>query len=310
MAAPPRLVGHPDYATVKRTIIARNQELIDRYGAHHIGVSKKVRRGRRLPETCITFYVMRKQAAGLGTRKIPKRLELEYGRGARRRSVLTDVCEIKRRPTMFSMRGGNLVTASNGQNGTVGMVFRQGGNDFFLTNAHVAADPGSPAGQMRVSVPGVGTVLGDVVRMDDLDAGILRSDAALVSVAAGSVAPGQFLGVSLVLDDYGEIAMNDPRRFFYVAGNFVHALRWSGFGPAATPIQLDGFGKHCADYHTFDVVVGQTRRGHSGAVVFCESGTGLRAVGLLFGGIVAVNQVWVFPIRLCLARMGIDPDSL
>jgi hypothetical protein len=33
-------------------------------------------------------------------------------------------------------------------------------------------------------------------------------------------------------------------------------------------------------------------------------------VGLLFGGIQATNEVWVFPVRLSLAQMGIDPDSL
>ena len=50
--------------------------------------------------------------------------------------------------------------------------------------------------------------------------------------------------------------------------------------------------------------------GHSGAVVFCRSGAGLMAVGLLFGGIEDANEVWVFPVRRCLRQMNIDPDSL
>ena len=34
------------------------------------------------------------------------------------------------------------------------------------------------------------------------------------------------------------------------------------------------------------------------------------AVGLLFGGIQATNEVWIFPVRLSLTQMGINPDSL
>lgn len=313
MVAPPaRLVRHPDYATVERTIVERNDELRQRYGAHHIGVSKKVSKSRRLPETCITFYVLKKLKKEVlpDARKVPKRLDLSYGKGARRRSIATDVIEIRRRPVALAMRGGNLATASNGQTGTVGLVFRQGGSDFFLTNAHVATDPGAPAGQMRVTVPNVGIVLGDVRMVDDLNAPVIRSDAALVEVGANSVAHGMFHGVNLKLTRCGDIANNDPRRFYYVAEDFVHVLRWHGSGPAATPITIDGFARHCANYHKFDVTLGKVRRGHSGAVVFCESEGGLTAVGLLFAGIPTVNQAWVFPVRRCLAQMGVNPDSL
>ena len=64
---------HPDYATVERTIVERNDDLLKRYGAHHIGVSKKYRKGSRLPDTCITFYVKRK-GKDVRAPQIPKRI--------------------------------------------------------------------------------------------------------------------------------------------------------------------------------------------------------------------------------------------
>ena len=148
MIAPPartppvrRIVRHPVYETVERTIVERNDELLARYGAHHIGVSKKYRKGARLPDTCITFYVKRK-GKDVPTQQIPKHIGLSYESASREALVATDVCEIgEGEPEGFSMRGGNLVVADDGETGTVGLVFRQGGSDMFLTNAHVATDP-------------------------------------------------------------------------------------------------------------------------------------------------------------------------
>ncbi len=89
-----KVLSRPDYATVERAILERNAELLERHGAHHLGVSKKYSKGRRRPETCITFYVKRKPkrdkiAAG---RLIPKFLDVGRHAGARRRLVATDVC--------------------------------------------------------------------------------------------------------------------------------------------------------------------------------------------------------------------------
>ena len=309
---PRKIVRHPDYATVERTIVERNAELIERYGAHHIGVSKKYRKGSRLSDTCITFYVKRKKKRKeVAAQLVPKHIDLSYGGGSRKRLIATDVCQIGRRePVGFNMRGGNLVVASNGQTGTVGLVFRLGGSDMFLTNAHVATDPGLPPGQVSVHVPGGGGFIGNVTRIDDLTAPLIRSDAALVRVQDNSVAPGQFHGVDLILESCGDVANNDPRQFFYVAAGFVHVVRWRAFMPAASPIKIDGHILRYAGFHKFDVALGQCAPGHSGAVVFCESQGGLTAVGLLFGGIQATNEVWVFPVRLCLQQMGVDPDSL
>jgi hypothetical protein len=305
-----KIVKRPDYATVERTIVERNDELLKTYGAHHLGVSKKFRRGSRLPDTCITFYVKRK-GKDVGAPQIPKHIGLSYPDGSRGRLVATDVCAIGRRePVGFEMRGGDLVIANDGETGTVGLVFRRGGSDMFLTNAHVATDPGAPPGMIRVQDKNGATVIGAVARMDDLTAPLIRSDAALVKVPANSVAPKQFHNTNLVLTSCGDIANNDPRQFFYVAAGFVHIVRWRAFIPAATPIKIDGHLLRYAGFHTFDVKLGQCRPGHSGAVVFCESGAGLQAVGLLFGGIQSTNEVWVFPVRLCLAQMGVDPDSL
>ncbi len=304
------VVRHPDYATVERTILERNDELLKRHGAHHLGVSKKYRKGSRLPDTCITFYVRRK-AGEVRAEPIPKYLDLIYSDGKQRGRIATDVCAIGRRgPVGFTMRGGNLVVASDGETGTVGLVFRRDGADFFLTNAHVATDPGAPPGNVRVQDEAGGLFLGVVTRLDDLTAPLVRSDAALVQVPANSVAPGEFNGVGVRMTSCGEMVNNDPRRFYYVAAGFVHALRWRAWMPAATPIRIDGRVLNYAGFHMLDVVIGQCRPGHSGAVVFCESNAGLVAAGLLFGGIQSTNEVWVFPVRLCLAQMGVDPDSL
>jgi hypothetical protein len=305
-----KVIKHPDYATVERTIVERNDELLKRHGAHHLGVSKKYRKGSKLPDTCITFYVKRK-GKDVRAEPIPKYIELSYREGSRRRRIATDVCEIGRRePLGFTMRGGNVVIAGDGETGTVGLVFRRSGADLFLTNAHVATDPGAPPGAMRVQDANGGIFHGAVRRLDDLTAPLIRSDAALVEVPPNSVAPGEFHGVGVRMQSCGEIANNDPRRFYYVAGGFVHALRWRASMPAATPIKIDGHILSYAGFHKLDVVIGQCRPGHSGAVVFCETHAGLMATGLLFGGIQSTNEVWVFPVRLCLQQMGVDPDSL
>lgn len=303
------LLKHPSYAMVEKTILERNEELIERYRAHHIGVSKKYRKGSKLSDTCVTFYV-KKKGKDVRGEQIPEQIALSTPGATRKATIATDVCEIGRRePVGFNVRGGYLVAVA-GETGTVGLVFRQNGSDLFLTNAHVATDPGVAPGPIGVRLPNGAIVPGAVVRLDNLAAPLIRSDAALVSMPANSVAPGQFHGVNLMLRDCGNIANNDPRRFFYVAADFVHVVRWRAFVPAATPIKIDGQMLRYAGFHKFDLVQGQCAPGHSGAVVFCESQGGLTAVGLLFGGIQATNEVWVFPVRLSLAQMGIDPDSL
>lgn len=302
-----KIVRRPEYATVERTILERNAELIERFGAHHIGVSKKIRSGEKLPDTCITVYVLRKGPAAPG-REVPAHLALSYASGTA--LVATDVCEIGEEPRGFKMRGGNLVVAGDGETGTVGLVFGGGGGDFFLTNAHVATDPGQRPGKVRVSAPGGEAFVGTVTRMDDLTASVISSDAALVRVPSGSVASGEFYGVEVRLRSCGEIARNDPRRFFYVAEEFVHELRWRAYVPAASPILIDGYRLLYAGFHVLDLSAGQCRPGHSGAVIFCQSAGGLQAVALLFGGIQSINQVWAFPVRLSLRQMGVDPDRL
>jgi hypothetical protein len=300
-----KVVKHPDYATVERTIVERNDELLERYGAHHLGVSKKFRKGSKLPDTCITFYVKRK-GKDVRAPQIPKRISLSYPDGSRGRLIATDVCAIGRRePLGFNVRGGYLVAVS-GETGTVGMVFRHKGADVFLTNAHVATDPGLAPGPIGVRLPNGIIVPGAVMEIDSLTDPLIMSDAALVRMPANSVAPGQFHGVNLTLRTCGDIANNDPRRFFYVAAGFVHEVRWRAFMPAATQIKIDGHLLRYAGFHMFDVKLGQCRPGHSGAVVFCEQAGGLTAVGLLFGGIQSTNEVWVFPVRLCLTRMGVN----
>lgn len=304
------VLRHPSYGMVEQTILERNDELLKRYGAHHIGVSKKYRKGGKLPDTCITFFV-KKKGKDVRAEQIPEHIALSSPGGSRKGLVATDVCEIGRRePVGFSLRGGYLVAAGDGETGTVGLVFRRGDADFFLTNAHVATDPGVMPGGLGVQLPNGSFVPAKVETLDDLRAPLIRSDAALVSVPANSVAPGEFHGVPLRLRNCGDIANNDPRRFFYVAGGFVHEVRWRAFMPAAAQIKIDGHLLRYAGFHKFDVRIGQCRPGHSGAVVFCETVGGLTAVGLLFGGIQATNEVWAFPVRLSLAQMGVNPDSL
>ncbi len=301
----PDVVRFPEYDTVDRTILLHHDELIARYHAHHIGVSKKHTGGKRLPETSITFYVMRKGDDHAGER-IPPYLDLVYADGTRPRRIATDVCALIEEPVALGIRGGNVVMSADNEQGTVGLVLRRDGKDFLVTNAHVVTDPGQPAGLVLVGLPnGGGSFQGVVSRIDDLNAPLIRSDAALIEVAAGAVESGKFRGTELVLSGYDEIGKNDPRQFFFVSKEFVHQVAWSGWVAAPAPITVDGQPRHYAGFHTFRVVRGQASPGNSGAVVFCRSANGLTAVGLLFGGALAINEVWVFPIRSSLAQLGI-----
>lgn len=300
------IVEHPEYATVCRTIAASHDQMVARYRAHHIGVSKKYRGGEKLAATCVTFYVMKKRAQH-ARHMVPPWLDLAYKDGSHPRQIATDVCEILEQPVALSIRGGNAIFGSDSEPGTVGLVFRQGNRDFLVTNAHVVTDPGVLPGPVTVRLPhSTVEIEGIVRRMDDLSAAEIRSDAALVEVAPNAVAPGQFRGTDLILAGYDEIANNDPRRFFFVSKEFVHEARWVAWVPGGAPITVDGHDKIYADFHKLKVIVGQASPGNSGAVVFCVSRAGLLAVGLLFGGALAINEIWVFPIRRCLRQMGVD----
>ncbi len=73
---------------------SRTPSLIERYGAHHVGVSKKFRKGRRMPDTCITFYVMQKgkSISGVaGAEGDGPELQARDTQAA----IVTDVCEIR-----------------------------------------------------------------------------------------------------------------------------------------------------------------------------------------------------------------------
>lgn len=300
------IVEHPEYATVCRTIDADHDHLVAHYQAHHLGVSKKYRGGEKLAATCVTFYVMRKGARH-ARHLVPPFLDLAYKEGSHARRIATDVCEILEQPVALSIRGGNAIFGADGEPGTVGLVFRQGDRDFLVTNAHVVTDPGVLPGPVTVRVPHSAVEIAGIVRrMDDLGAAEIRSDAALVEVALNAVAPGRFRGTDLILVGYGEIANNDPRRFFFVSKEFVHEARWAAWVPGGAQITVDGHDKIYASFHKLSVIVGQASPGNSGAVVFCLSKSGLVAVGLLFGGALAINEIWVFPIRRCLKQMGVD----
>lgn len=303
------IVRHPEYATVERTILDGDGDLAARFGAHHVGVSKKFRAGEKLSETCITFYVEQKGQPAAGE-AVPREVPLLYEDGSHGRRILTDVCELGGKPRGFSMRGGNAVIGADNEHGTVGLVFRRGNRDLFLTNAHVVTDPGQQPGPVRVEVPSGPIVEGIVTDIDNLLAGVVRSDAAIVHVATGTIETGRFRGTELRLVGCGEIVNNDQRRFYYVASEFVHEAVWLGSVPGAAEIDIDGHNLNYAGFHKLRLTVGRCRPGHSGAVVFCRSGAGLMAVGLLFGGIEDANEVWVFPVRRCLAQLGVDPDSL
>lgn len=301
----PDVVEHPEYETVDRTIKANHRHLVEHYSAHHLGVSKKYKSGEKLPSTCVTFYVLRK-GDQYARHLVPPYLDLAYKHDAHRRRIATDVCEILEEPVGLSVRGGNAIFGSDSELGTVGLVFRQGDRDFLITNAHVVTDPGVLPGPVMVRMPNASVgIEGIVLRMDDLNAFEIQSDAALVELPLNAVAPGQFRGTDLILSGYGEISNNDPRRFFFVSQEFVHEARWVAWISTGAPITIDGHPKSYAGFHKLRVIVGQARPGNSGAVVFCLSNSGLVAVGLLFGGALAINEIWVFPIRRSLQQMGI-----
>lgn len=298
-------IDHPHYETVVRTIDQHYQDLLRRHGAAYIGVAKKTIKGERQPATSVTFYVMEK-GDDVAAERIPPYLDLVYADGRADGRVATDVVEIGQTPRALAVQGGHVIWSSDGEAGTVGLVLWVDGRGMLLTNAHVATDPGLPAGQVRVWEPGQTVPRTGFVRViDDLSGPLIRSDAALIELPAGSVAPGRFQGVDLALIGYDEIRFNDPRRFYYVAENLLHELQWKGRVTAPAPIQIDGQLKLCKDFDQLQSLVGVVRPGHSGAVVFCRSNAGLIAVGLLFGGVPAINEPWVFPIRRCLQQMGI-----
>lgn len=303
-AAAHSVVQNPNYATVDRTILGSYEHLVDYYSAHHIGVSKKIRNGQKLSYTCITFYVMKKghQSA---KNLVPPFLDLQY-QSRYHRKIATDVCEIGEEPVGLSIRGGNAIFGSDNEQGTVGLVFRQGDSDFLITNAHVVTDPGELPGPVTVRLPNSDVRVGGIVRkMDDLSAPKILSDAALVEMPLNSVEPGKFRGTDLILAGYSEIENNDPRKFFFVSMDFVYEARWAAWVAGSAPITVDGKAMTYAGFHKFRITVGQAAHGNSGSVVFCLSNTGLVAVGLLFGGALAINEVWVFSIRNTLSKLGI-----
>lgn len=298
------IVKRPEYETVDRVIHERHRELVRECKAHHVGVSKKYKDGEKLRQTSVTFYVLEKGDSHAG-KPIPPFLDIDYKDGSRRR-IATDVCEIRDQPRSLSIRGGNMALGFDNEQGTVGLVFRHKNRDFMITNAHVVTDPGiTTPGMVTIHVPGSAIIVNGVVRrMDDLDAAEIRSDAALVELPRDSVSPGQFRGTALILSGYSDIAMNDQRKFYFVSKEFVHEARWAAWVATSAPILFDGHPKTCAGFHKLRVVVGQASSGNSGAVVFCVSKNGLTAVGLLFGAALAINEVWVFPIRTSMANMG------
>lgn len=300
------LVAHPRYATLLRTVEARHDELCRRYGAHHIGIGKKRSGGKRTGRTCIVFYVEKKGDSQTAAR-IPDSLPLLYADGGSDRSVATDVEEIGCEPQALAggIRGGHVITASDGEDGTVGFVVRRNGADYLVTNAHVVTDPGRLPGFISVDGP-EGRVIGHVERHDDLGAGVIRTDAALVRMPKNTVADGQFRGQSLVLRGSGDIAMNDGRAFYFVSKGFTYKARWESFVGGPTPFILDGHAKHCADFHKLRVTLGVLQRGNSGAVVFREGNGGLIAVGLLFAGELGDGLAWVFPLPRILQRLGLQ----
>jgi hypothetical protein len=300
------LIAHPRYETLLRTVEAQHDDLCRRYGAHHIGVGKKRIGGERQGTTCIIFYVEKKGDAH-DAEPIPDSLPLLYADGSSERSVATDVVEIGGAPKALAggIRGGHVVTASDGEDGTVGLVVRRNGADYMVTNSHVVTDPGRLPG--FVTGHGAnGPVVGTVERHDDLSAGVIRTDAALVRMPNGSIANGQFLGQTLVLKSSGDIAMNDGHVFYFVSKKFTYKARWESFVGVPTPFTLDGHAKHCADFHKLRVTLGDLQPGNSGAVVFREGSGGLIAVGLLFAGELNNGLAWVFPLPRILERLGLQ----
>lgn len=300
----PEPIRHPHFATVERTILKHGEELARRHGAHHVGISKKRTGGRKLSDTSVTFYVMRKGPGHPGE-EVPPHLELAYEDGRERGLIATDVCEIGEEPAALSIRGGNVMLGSDNELGTVGLVFRRDGRDFLVTNAHVVTDPGVPPGLVSVRMPNGSTALGQVRAMNDLTAPVLTSDAALVEMPAGSVSPRKFRGTELELTDFGDFVPNDPRTFYFVSKDFIHAAKWSAHVPGAAAVNIDGHSKSCLDFHKLALAVGQVGPGNSGSVVFCQTHGGLLATGLLFGGLTSINEAWVFPIRRCLQSVGL-----
>jgi hypothetical protein len=147
--------------------------------------------------------------------------------------------------------------------------------------------------------------VGTVERHDDLSAGVIRTDAALVRMPNGTIADGQFRGQTLVLKGSGGIAMNDGHAFYFVSKNFTYKARWESFVGGPTPFTLDGHAKHCADFHKLRVTLGKLQPGNSGSVVFREGNGGLIAVGLLFAGEIGSGLAWVFPMPRILERLGL-----
>ena len=302
---PPERLTHPRFATVERTILKHGLELCRRYGAHHVGISKKYVGGKRLTDTSITFYVMRK-GPDHGAESIPPTLELDYKDGRSLGLIATDVCEIGEQPIAFSVRGGNAMLGSHNRPGTVGLVFRSNGRDFLVTNAHVVTDPGVVPGLVSVRLPNGGSAMGRVITINDLTPQVLTSDAACVELAAGTVSSRMFRGIEIAMTGVSDFTLNDTRKFLFVSKEFIHAARWSAMVPGRAEITIAGQQKFCMNFHKLRLTHGSVGEGNSGSVVFCETQAGLLAVGLLFGGVSSLNEAWVFPIRRCLESVGVS----
>lgn len=299
---PPHVrVKHPSRATLLKTLRLHERRLMSLPNVHHVGVAEKIQGGRRMVEQAITVYVTRK--ANVPTRdRVPKKLKLA-GRGANR-SIRTDVCELKGIPQLFGMRGGNQILASDMETGTAGLVFRHRNKNYFLTNAHVVSDPGQTTA-FTVFIPPPFGGNGQVVWRDTLSAGgDITSDAALVLINA-PVDSWQFYNSEKVMTGFADtLAIGQTCE--YVAGFgpsvFTFQCRLIAFVPGIADIQDGNTILRYRSFYRFQVLNGQPVNGHSGALMYVDTGQTLLAAGLVFGGIPG-QEIWAFPARRCYDRM-------
>jgi hypothetical protein len=300
----PRAGSGRNLDRLARAFEAHAAELAGRRNVHHIGIGLKRVGGKPTARPAVIAFVARKESVRKRDLVPP---ELSIGRGKRKddEPVATDVVEMPGRPRLFSLRAGMPIYSADHEQGTAGLVFTHHGLNYLMTNAHVVTDPGNAPGPVGVYLPENGGITwsNSVIAHDILLPGSrVTSDAALVRLDGTQILPWKIYGTEREISGFADISWNDNRVFSYVADGQRLECVLSAVVPEGAPVEVDGQVFEYFGFFVFRAIQGLPKLGHSGALIYTPSSTGLLAAALLFGGVPG-QEVWGFPARRCYNQM-------
>jgi len=266
---------------VRRTLEKHSARLLAHPNVLYVGIGEKERKRAGEGRLAIRVYVSRKK--GDVSHPVPKRL-----RAVRRDGTLADFyipTDVQRRPRelkALGLRGGDGIAGP--MRGVAGMVFPVRGQNYILTNAHVAVGLNQLAdGQFVTSVSG--QVVGRAVRATPvLTGGLNTMDAAAVLPVVQTDA--YVIDGGLRVAAIGDLAPGMTGQFFFVRRN---GGRTGCVKPnwVATPraVTFPGQAARFVNFFELEVNGGNVPvAGDSGSVILSDRGDGMVVHGLLFAG--------------------------